>query len=544
MKRHFLLICLSAAVLSGCGEDFLNRTPQGVFTLDTYYTTTEEINTGLTYCYQTFWLAEMQTGRFMVGNMMVQDATKGGASENEGTDIKNNIEYNILPNTNMAYRFWGPCYSGLTRANLMLEKTADKSFSEESPAGYNYLERMRGEMKFIRAFFSWYLVTVFGDVPYFTRSTVSNITPDLYESVDRSVIWAQIEKDLQEAIPVLPKRLEYDEADKGRITRGAAQMLLARSYMFNGKYDEAAVVLRELITKDSYSLTPDYADLFGMDVRFTPERIFEIPFGEQEYWRTPGEGGYGTVMPQFQTSRDDGGWGYNNPTQDLVDEFEEGDPRLIWTVICAEDQFEKGFDIGGNARYGYHNRKIYVPLSERTPDGNLAFNLTMFRTADAYLLYAEASLMGTAEKNVGEAVKYINLVRQRAANSSKVDSRRFYQKMTVADTPLPDVTYTTDEELLKAIKHERRVELAMEDIRYWDMLRWGDLGTMSDYYEEWGDGEGHSDRTAPDGYPDEKGRDVKEWLARFPDGVYPVFPVPQSAVQNSDNKIKQSKYYR
>ena len=115
--------------------------------------------------------------------------------------------------------------------------------------------------------------------------------------------------------------------------------------------------------------------------------------------------------------------------------------------------------------------------------------------------------------------------------------------MVIADTPLPDVTYTTDEELFKAIKHERRVELAMEDIRYWDMLRWGDLETMSDYYEKWGNGPGHTGRLAPDGYPDEKGRDVKAWLARFPKDSYPVFPIPQDAIQNSDNKIKQSIYY-
>ena len=110
MKSKLIIISACVLLLAGCSEDFLERTPQGVFTLETYYTTTEEINTGLTYCYQAFWISEMQTGRFMVGNMMTQDATKGGASENEGVDIKNNIEYNILPNSSMAYRFWGPCY--------------------------------------------------------------------------------------------------------------------------------------------------------------------------------------------------------------------------------------------------------------------------------------------------------------------------------------------------------------------------------------------------------------------------------------------------
>ena len=546
MKSKYNILILSLLSLAAVSCSGLwDKEPQGVFTLDSYYQTPEEILTGITYCYQSLWLQEFQSGRFMVGNIMTDDAAKG-APVNEGVDIINSIAYNILPNTSLAGRFWGNCYTGLTRTNLMLDIIADREFAMENPSGYDFRKRMEGEAKFLRAFYSYYLVTVFGEVPYFTRPTVSNITSDLYESRSRESIWAQIIADLTDAVSFLPKKDEYSQADRGRVTKGAAQFLLARAYMFNRRYDDAAKVLRTLIKEDSYSLLPDYKDVFSKTNEFSSESIFEIPFGEQEFWRTPGLGGHGQVMTQFQTSRSDGGWGYNVPTQDLVDEFESGDPRLIYTVIFPKDEFEKGAaQKDDTSKYGYHNRKIFLPRAQRVPDiGNVDLHLRMFRLSDAYLMYAEAMLLGDEERNVEDAVFYVNEVRKRANASSRKDPDRVVQEKTVEDVMLPMIGYTTDAHLLEDIKHERRVELAMEDIRYWDLLRWGDIEeTMKAYYSKWGNGSNHPDKVAPDGYPDEKGRDVSEWTGRFPAGVYPVFPIPQSSIINSDNRIVQSKYY-
>lgn len=545
MKTFHKLIISIIPILAVSCSDFWDKEPQGVFTLDSYYQTPEEILTGVTYCYQSLWLQEFQTGRFMVGNMMTDDAAKG-APVNEGVEIINSLAYNILPNTSLAGRFWGNCYTGLTRANLMLDVLSTRDFSIENPSGYDLKKRIEGELKFLRAFNSYYLVTVFGEIPYFTRSTVSNITPDLYESKDREIIWEQIISDLNDAVKYLPKKNEYAEEDLGRITKGAAQFLLGRAYLFNKMYDEAANVLEDLIKNDSYSLLPDYKDIFAKENEFSAESIFEIPFGEQEFWRTPGSGGYGQVMTQFQTSRSDGGWGYDVPTQDLVNAFEDGDPRLIYSVIFPKDEFEKGAQQGDDtSKYGYFNRKIYLPRSQRIPDiGNVDFHLRLFRLSDAYLMYAEACLLGTENRDTDESLYYLNEVRKRANQSSKKDPLRVVQEKTIADIELPMRTYSTDEQLLSDIKHERRVELAMEDIRYWDLLRWGDLGkTMGKYYSNWGNGPEHPDKVAPDGFPDEKGKYINEWLSRFPEGVYPVFPLPQNAIINSDNRITQSKYY-
>lgn len=539
-KIALIFVC---AGLISC-ENFLDKSPQGVFNEEAYYQTPEEIKTGVTYCYQALWKQTFQAGKFMIGNMMSDDATKGGATESEGIEILHSINYNILPHNNMSYRVWNDGYLGLTRANFIADIIGKRSFTLEEPSGYDLRLRLLAEVQFLRAYFSYFMVMTFGDIPYYTRPTNSNITTDLYESKNRELIWNQIILDLEEAIPNLPKRAEYEEGDVGRVTRGAAQALLAKALMFNKKYDDAITVLEELINNDSYILLDSYHKIFLKENVYSQESLFEIPFGEQEFWRTPGEGGWGTVMCQFQTSRDDGGWGYNNPTQDLVDEFETGDPRLIYTIIYENDEFEKSKKQAGNAKYGYHNRKMFLPKAERNPDyGNVDHHLRIFRLADMYLLYSEALLLSTSKKDITKSLFYLNEVRKRANNTPKIDPMRVVQEKTIEDVDLPMITHTDDNQLLEAIKHERRVELAMEDIRYWDLLRWDDIDIMKEYYSRWGNGSNHPDLVAPNGFADEKGLDVEAWLSKFPANTYPVFPIPQNSIINSDNKIKQSNYY-
>ena len=150
MKPYSIIVLMLISLLSVSCSDFWDKEPQGVFTLDSYYQTPDEILTGVTYCYQALWLQEFQSGRFMVGNIMTDDAAKGGPV-NEGVDIINSVAFNILPNTSLADRFWGNCYTGLTRCNLMLDIISKRDFSEENPSGYDLKNRMEGELKFLRA---------------------------------------------------------------------------------------------------------------------------------------------------------------------------------------------------------------------------------------------------------------------------------------------------------------------------------------------------------------------------------------------------------
>lgn len=540
-RKVLLLTAMSAIFFSSC-SDFLDRPPQNAFEKETYYSTEDECVNGVSYVYNALWTQNFHVGKFVIGNIVADDATKGGENDAEWPEINAAAEFRPTAREDIAELMWEPCYRGITRANYMLDILKDKEFDEESPSGYPIVDRLEGECMFIRAFFSYYLVTVFGEVPYFTVPTISNITDDLYEPATREEIWAQIESDLSEASSRLPSRKEYPSDEWGRITKEAAAAMLGKVLLFQKKYDEAAKVLRPVAESPDYYLMSNYGEVFDKGVEFSSESIFEIPFGGTQFaYVSQEDGALGNAVLQYQARREgDDGWGYNNPTDDLVNEFEEGDPRLIYTVIFPKDEFEEGVpQTSAIPKYGHFNRKAYLTKEERVPNyGNVDYHYRIIRLSDVYLMYAEASLLGTQEKNIEDAVEYLNKVRRRANTTPKKDVKRVVQQITVAETDIPMRSYTSDEQLLEDIKHERRVELGMEDNRWWDLLRWDDTGKMADYYAEWGKS------PAPNGTMDEKGKYYDSWIARFPAGTYPVFPVPQSKIEGSGGKITQTQYYR
>ena len=537
-----IFACITAICLMSVScSDFLKREPQNTFTYNNYYSTVDECLGGVNWVYNALWSQNFHLAKFMIGDIVSDDATKGGENDSEWPELNAALEFRMQPNEEIGSMIWGPCYTGLCRANFMIDILEKKDFTDESPYGYPIVDRMLGECKFIRAFFSYYLVTVFGEVPYFTVPTVSNIPEELYASVDREVIWDQIEKDLYEAVPVLPKRNEYPQEEWGRITTEAASAMLGKVLLFRKKYDEAAVALRAVIEDPQYYLMTDYGEVFDKAVTFSSESVFEIPFGgTQSSYMSQADGALGQGVYQYYARRNgDDGWGYNNPTEDLAEEFEEGDPRLIYTIIFSGDEFEAGVKQEHPVlKYKHLSRKQYLTKEERVPDyGNVDCHYRMIRLSDVYLMYAEASLLGSAERNTDEALKYLNKVRERANTTSKTDPKRVFQEVTIADTDIPMRTYVSDEQLLADIKHERRVELGMEGNRWWDLLRWGETSLLSDYYKYWGS------RTCPNGTMDLKGKYYDEWITRFPDGKYPTFPVPQSKIDSSDGKISQTPYY-
>lgn len=538
--KKFISIIVLVFILASC-QDFLEREPQNTFTVDNYYSTVDECLSALNTVYNALWTANFHIGKFMIGDILSDDATKGGENDSEWAELNAAMEFRMKPNEEIGNMMWGPCYTGLCRANFLIDILKDKHFDQEIPSGYPIVDRMIGECKFIRAFFSYYLVTVFGEVPYFTVPTVSNIPEALYESVPREIIWEQIEKDLYDAVPVLPSRGEYDPAEWGRITTEAASAMLGKVLLFEGKYDAAAIALRPVLSNSQYSLMDNYGQIFDKGVEFSKESIFEIPFGgTQSSFMSQGDGALGQSVYQFMARRNgDDGWGYNNPTDDLVEEFEEGDPRLIYTVIFPGDEFEAGKpQVHSVPKYAHFSRKQYLTKEERVPDyGNVDVHYRIIRLADVYLMYAEACLLGTAERNIEESLLYLNKVRERANRTPKKDVKRVVQQVKVSDRNIPMRVYTTDEQLLKDIKHERRVELAMEGNRWWDLLRWSDTDIMSAYYKKWGA------RPCPNGTMDYKGKYYDTWISRFSDGKYPVFPIPQTKIDGTDGKIHQSLYY-
>ena len=300
------------------------------------------------------------------------------------------------------------------------------------------------------------LVQWFGELPVITRP----LNEDEYFTQERrpvSEAYDLIEQDLLAAIEVLPEKSQYPSGDLGRATKGAARGMLAKLYMVKKDFVNAEKYCREVINSNEYSLLPKYADNFMPVGENGAESIFEIgAVAIQAAVAGPGATPYNMI--QGVRGIPNLGWGFNRPSDDLVAAYEPGDPRRQATIIYVGEVLPDGLTIVQdnpeilNERY---NQKAWVGAHPGLQD-NGPGNIRILRYADILLLAAEA--MNENGKSA-DALEYLNQVRRRARGSNNFI--------------LPDITVTDQSQLREIIYHERRVELAMEQHRWFDLLRWG-----------------------------------------------------------------------
>lgn len=223
----------------------------------------------------------------------------------------------------------------------------------------------------------------------------------------------------------------------GRPNQGAANGLLAKMYLYKEEFDKT-ITYGQMVLDGPYPLADDFQDNFRVETQNNPEVLFSIQ--SLQGWQD-------NTHIIYTTPRPWGGWDFHEPVQDLIEEFEEGDPRLDYTVYKPGDMVDLGGD-NGLTEYtadlsstGYHFRKY----SSWNPQGglNMSHNNPILRTADVLLLVAEAKIRSGQN---GDAE--INEVRQRAG-------RELLSNATMED-----------------LIHERRVELAGENQRHQDLIRW------------------------------------------------------------------------
>ena len=368
--------------------------------------------------------------------------------------------FQLDPNLGPQLGLWNKGFAGVYRANLLLEKLeapAIEGLTDENRA------RFKAESKFLRAFFYFDLVRFFGNVPLMTRPLGGAEIYTQRQSTPAEV-FAQIEKDLREAIAAdeLPSFVPADQA--GRVTKNAARALYGRVLLFENdqaRMAEAATNLEEVINSGLYQLEANYGDIFLPDNKFGEESVFEIAHsglqrGGYESFANGTEGNYNV---QFFGIRDyvgptyAAGWSFCPVTEDLVN-FMKNDPRFPYTVIDGKALIQ------GGAKYtkGYQNTdyfiKKYTPLPQfkatsGDPALNWGYNIKEIRFADVLLMAAESL---ARSGNEPQAKIYLNRVRKRVG--------------------LADRT-STGQALLDDIAAERRMELATEGHRFWDLIRTG-----------------------------------------------------------------------
>lgn len=448
MRDNSASAWLAAAlfVASGCGDDFLDVAPQGEQPSEQFWVSADDATRAVNAMYANLraW-PQVAFAAIAIESLGSDNAAKGSTAS-DAAFLNNFDNYTATATEGQILDFWTGQYQSINLANQVLDNIPD---IEMDPT---LKERYLAEAKFVRAYNYFRLNRAFGGVPL--RLNVAT-NPDEYNIPRSSVeeVWAAIEQDLTDAALVLP--VSYSGADIGRATRGAALALHAKVAMYQGKWDQV-LQLTDQVMGLGYSLFPDYQALFRVENENNVESIFEIQAAVIPGNPEASNSQYSQV--QGVRGAVGGGWGFNVPTDDLVAAFEPGDPRQDATILFRGETTPAGDVIPTTADNPMYNQKSYVPFSLHVPGYNEGAeqNIRVLRYADVLLMNAEAN---NELGNTAAALAALEEVRARARGGNP--------------DILPEVTTTDQAELRQAIWHERRVELAMEFDRYFDVIRQG-----------------------------------------------------------------------
>lgn len=447
MKTLLYKITALALILiaSGCGDDFLDKKPLGKLTSANFFETEDHavLATNALYEHMRSW--EVHVFSYIGLTDIISDDADKGSFANDAAFLGEIDDFTFNASNLAPLTVWTGYYQGIYRANNAIENIPP---IDMNPA---LRDRLVAECKVIRAYLYLNLVRWFGDIPLITEP----LDPSEFtqERAPADAVYTQIETDLMEAIAILPEKSQYASADLGRVTKGAARALLARAYLAQGDFPNVEQYALEVINSGEYALYPNYTRLFQLEGEHSSESVFEIGsstgrINSSQYNQVQGVRGNPNL-----------GWGFNRPSDNLVGSYEPGDPRRDATILYPGEVLPDGSAVVEdnpdliNERF---NQKAWVPPSPSGDNFEGQGNLRLVRYADVLLMAAEAL---NENGKSAEALTYLNMVRARARGAST--------------TVLPDVTTTNQAQLRTRIWNERRSELAMEQHRWFDLLRQG-----------------------------------------------------------------------
>lgn len=478
MKRYSIIL-LAVLLFAGLGcTKILDKKPIGIQTEENFFLDPAQAVLGINGVYDVAsWDEGSGSGHnyeWMYGDVLSEDAEKGSTPSDFPT-ISALKEWRADPANTPATSTYYNQWQGIFRANTVIKNLSGVQWDPV------LRDRIMGEAYFLRGYYYFYLARLFGGMPLFAEP----VKPSQFGTTPRASLsetYKFIEEDFKRAAKLLPQRSGYAAADLGRATRGAAQAYMARVIMYqmgtdnknNHTWQEVYNYADSVIASGQYSLLPNYAQIYEDEGENSSESVFEVQCkATTENW---GPIKAGTTNNIIQNNRRTWGWGFNNPTANLAAEFEPNDPRKQ-CIMYADGDIVLGtkqeIRFPDENATGYLNRKAaIVKPAEAKASGQ---NLRKMRYTDVVLMKAEAAINLNREQ---EARDLINLVRARARNSSKqkgsIEGTLTYEASGVPGNTLPPLPNTvTGPALRAALMHERRVELAMEQLHFWDQVRWG-----------------------------------------------------------------------
>jgi tetratricopeptide (TPR) repeat protein len=482
----YISVLAFVGILGGCSEDFLDTTPQGSVPMESFFKTDADAAGTVLGVYdimQSLYAADWNS-MWMLKTLQADELLTGGGGRGDQPAYEEINEFRYGSSNSVITKVFQMSYWGIYRANLVLENVKPES---------DIKKRSIAEAKALRAMLYFDLVNLWGKVPL-VLTTPKSPSEYNYPRSETAAVWAQIEKDLKEAIVDLPLRSTYApivdgkvviKSDMIRVTKGAAQAMLGKSYLYQKKYAEAAAIFQTVIDSKEYELNGDYSQILRKGAEFGKESLFEISYSSAKnydwgnfQWGNNGRNYESNIHWELCGPRGDGffdggtsgliaGWGFANPDSAIYKAFEAGDVRRQYSVMNEAEVKAKGGKMRnadkGNAlpwsnvglvrlKYGtWSDESLSAPS---VTEVNYGTNFRLIRYADVLLMAAEAY---NKSGNDGAALLLINQVRKRAE--------------------LADLTETGDA-LFQKIKAERRVELAFEGVRFMDLIRWGDAATV------------------------------------------------------------------
>jgi hypothetical protein len=447
-----IIFIASVFVLNSCSDDYLDESKIYAEDSESYFNSEADYYNALVGAYDPLQSTFINV---LMGEIASNNTLCGGESATDVPGYQQVDDMTHTPVNAQLQNLWSWMYGGVNRAAYIIEFKDKSDFVGK--------EIYIAEASFLRAYYNFELVKWFGDIPIKPEGRFVLGDEKTIPRSPKAEVYKLIEDDLKYAIA----NLSYTAPQTGRATKGSAQALLGKVYLFQDKFDEAAAVLEDVIQNGPYVLESDYNKIFEFDGENGTGSVFEVQYTDVE-----GAGfgclqcSEGNVAVGFQGVRGyqgdlfTSGFSFNVPTQEMVDQFEPGDNRKDVAILDIDAwaastgaSFTTGFE-----HTGYFNRK-YIPR-KRSANAAGDLNLTnpnnyrAIRFADVLLMAAEANNRKSTP-NDGKARTYLNRVRERAFGNANSNVTSSGQALT------------------NAIYHERRVELVGEGHHFFDLVRTG-----------------------------------------------------------------------
>jgi hypothetical protein len=506
MKKYTFISILALALSFTACEDWVTEQTPGQTTLEDYFTSGETAISVTNGAYVPLQWEYNKTfySEWFIGDVVSDDALKGGQTIDDMASVYDMENFKAISNNDFLLDFYRGQYQGIARCNLALQEIP--KISPDTIMTAKIQSRLIGELKFLRAMYYFRLVRVFGDVPLVDKPILSSADWK-QKYVPAAEVYNFIINDLQDANKYLWKKREYASTDLGRATKGAAQAMLLKVNLYTHNYADAKKWGDSIIASNEYRLVDNYANNFTVAGENGAESVFEIQYTEDptsDYGEGNGftRGTFTVILVRSRSSNLGGGWGFNKPTQNLYDEFEADDPRRDIAILNPNDTLitNKNEEIYLGCRY--LNRKYGMYNDDTTAiklshDSRAPINNKVIRYADVLLMYAEACV---ETGDLPAAKNALEQVRARARGTESILPA------------FPYGSYTDNQaDLRKAVRHERRVELAMEGHRWFDICRWGVAKEVMNAYR--------ASETA----------EVRTHMNEFKDGDE-LFPIPSKEI--------------